>query len=117
MGPLEIAVLPCRPDGQTGMNHHVCEEGHPEQTGETLAYLWKIPATFYGDHVRRDLPGGIIEKQNKVYNWVWLSEADRHELRSDADYYTDTYGPYEYDKAGRDAARRCLRALSWGWRN
>ena len=87
--PLAMASMPSRFDINSGKGaRHVCEADDPSRDGSVLATLWKIPTRFWEDHTwNRCLPGGIIEKANQRYKWVWLSEADRLELISDARYY------------------------------
>ena len=118
MGPLETASMPSRSDFNSGPGHrHACEADHRDRDGEVLAHLWKIPNSFYDDHCARDLPGGVVERSNKRYSWVWLSEADRLELISDADYYITEAGYMDENYQG--VALSLIKAVVWhrssGW--
>jgi hypothetical protein len=73
---------------------------------------YQIPKRFYDDHVDRDLPGGTIIKSTKRHYTIELSDADRDELLSDADYYTDQSAAFDPDLFGVIAsARATARAI------
>ena len=73
---------------------------------------YKVPATFYLDHVSRDLPGGTVIKSTKTYVLVELTEEERRELLSDASYYSTDwkYMGREFMGLGKSAAAT-VRAL------
>jgi hypothetical protein len=108
--------MPSRFDFNSGPGYrHACEADHSDRDGSVLAHLWKIPNSFYNDHVARDLPGGVVERSNKRYSWVWLSEADRLELISDADYYADSAAEIKSD-GGPDhgpTTYSLVKAIAW----
>lgn len=46
-----------------------------------------LPATFYWDHVERDLPGGIVLTKSKSKVKVEVTDEELAEILSDARYY------------------------------
>ena len=90
-------------------------ENHPDyEVG--MKYTIQLPVKFYDDHVSRDLPGGEEIKRNKRYVTLLANEATIEEIRDDADYYADEYGPcgkggWDADPGLRAAAQRCKDAI------
>jgi hypothetical protein len=110
--PIETSAMPSRFDTNSPAGHrHACEANDLDRDGEVLAHLWKIPNSFYDNHAARDLPSGVVERANKRYSWVWLSEADRRELISDAEYYISeaSYMDVNYTQV----ATNLVRAITW----
>jgi hypothetical protein len=72
----------------------------------------KVPATFYYDHVGRDLPAGKILKEYATKILVKLDEESYDELLSDAEFYADGAGGLGSEFRGLiSSAQATVRAL------
>jgi hypothetical protein len=68
---------------------------------------YRVPPTFYDDHVDRDLPAGTVIRRNKKFVYVDLTADELADLRSDAAYYADALdnGEFTDDDWLRSVAR------------
>lgn len=77
--------------------------------------VYKLPPKFWWDHTERDLPEqGSSELVRETKNAVFVKmDADAlADLRSDADYYSDSVTAYQMGMPGLAAsARATLRAI------
>ena len=61
--------------------------------------IYRLPPTFYDDHVSRDLPGGAVVRRNKIFVYAELTEDEVAEIQSDAEYYaTEMMENARYDR-------------------
>lgn len=72
---------------------------------------YKLPPTFYWDHVTRELPAGTLIRETARQVIVELTEAEYDEILSDAEFYLDSrYGP-QIDPGLRASARATAKRL------
>ena len=72
----------------------------------------KVPATFYYDHVSRDLTAGKILKEYATKLLVELNKESYDELLNDAEYYADGGGGLGSEFRGLiSSAQATVRAL------
>ncbi|MCK5316342.1 MAG: hypothetical protein KAJ55_00430 [Anaerolineales bacterium] len=73
--------------------------------------LIRIPRSFFDDHEARGLDTPKIQGQNKRFVWVDRKDESFDELVTDAEYYTDPYGPDDCPEMV-SAARRLLITIA-----
>ena len=75
-----------------------------------MANLIKLPRKFFEDHEDRALPTPEIVKENKRNIWIDRNDPNLEELKSDAEFYSDPWGP-EVSVALRNSAKATLAAI------
>lgn len=70
-----------------------------------------LPATFWTDHVDRDLPCGAIVSSNGRSVTVECTPAELSELESDARYYASSGGPDMVDRSITRSAKATIAAI------
>lgn len=75
--------------------------------------LVRIPTRFYEDHESRDLDTPVAVKWTKRHVWIDKADPAVPELLNDAEYYSDPYGPSDFDGAAglRASAKATVKAL------
>lgn len=74
--------------------------------------IYRLPPTFYDDHVSRDLPSGEEVRRTKSHVFVNLTDEERAELLSDARHYASPSMGFSADYPGLVAsARATIKAL------
>ncbi len=63
--------------------------------------LVRVPKRFYWDHMERMLPTPPAIKETVHHVWLEMDHPDLPELKSDALYYSDAYGPEADDRFSR----------------
>jgi hypothetical protein len=58
----------------------------PDETPEAI---YQLPKAFYLDHIYRDLPGGWVTNETAKNLSVSMTQQERDELLSDAEFYVD----------------------------
>ena len=74
--------------------------------------LVKIPKMFFDDHAERDLDTPEVVEFSKTHYWIRRDDPAVDELLSDANWYTDPYGPGVSCPGLRVAARALIRAIT-----
>lgn len=87
--------------------------GLREKGGHRMKLI-QIPRRFFDDHMERDLDTPEIVKSTRTNYWIRSDDPAIPELRGDADWYTDRFGPGESCPGLRVAAHALLRALDKG---
>lgn len=76
--------------------------------------VW-LPELFWQDHFDRELPAGTLIRRAGTRVLVEATEAELTEIREDAEFYADPWGPdfggEEYGRRLKASAKRTVSAI------
>ena len=73
--------------------------------------VYKLPPKFYWDHRSRELPSGEVVKETSRHVHVRLTDEERDELLSDAEYYVSDGKYMSVEQGLISSARATVKRL------